>query len=119
MVKDFPKLAARIDPSPEIQQQIAATIKMCHEWKGTDVAEWPDPGTHRVQYDTTEASICNLLDDWPHSANVTGYGLLSAGAIGGIVGLLILVQAWRIVSLIYRFARSNVFVLRGAYEKKN
>ena len=87
----FPRLQ-RIDPSPEVQQQVASAIAACTKWQpqlvqvGKDGAPPAEP--------STEAHVCEVLDRWPLLYNGEGLRILSSGVGIAIAAALVCMVAW-------------------------
>lgn len=87
----FPRLQ-RINPSPDVQQQMASAIEACTKWQpqvvqvGKDGAPPPEL--------TTEAQVCEVLDRWPLLYNGQGLQIASLGVGLAIAAALVCKVAW-------------------------
>ena len=90
----FPRLQ-RIDPSPDLQQQVASAIEACSKWQpqivqvGKDGAPLAEP--------STEAQVCGVLDRWPLLYNGQGLQAASLGVGVAIALALICMTAWAVL----------------------
>jgi len=87
----FPRLQ-RINPSPDVQQQVASAIEACTKWQPQVVQVGKDnaPPTEL----TTEAQVCGLLDRWPLLYNGQGLQAASVGVGITIAAALVCMVAW-------------------------
>ena len=67
----------RIDPSPEVQQQVASAIEVCTKWQSrlVQVAQ----ADAMPAQDATTVQVCEVLDHWPLLYNGEGLQLISGG----------------------------------------
>ena len=78
----FPReVMQRIDPSPEVQQQVASAIEACTKWR-PQVVQVAKADAMPAQ--STTAQVCDVLDRWPL---LYGGQVLKAASVG--VGLAI------------------------------
>ncbi len=80
-----PQIMHRINPSPELQQQVADAIQACTKWQ-PEVVGTANVSPLSLQL-STEAQVCDVLDRWPamHAAETAldfsiGVGLAIAAA---------------------------------------
>ena len=96
---DIPQLTARIKPSADIQQKVAAAIEARHAWQPVAVSKLPAQ--------TAEAWACGFLDAGPAKIGAGGSTVLLFGAVLGVVGFVLLrATCWGVFSL-YRTARAR------------
>ncbi len=87
-------LMQRVDPSPDVQQQVASAIEACTKWQPRDVlvAKGDVPP---AQF-TTEAQVCDLLDRWPLFYNKQGLQAVSLGVGLAIATAVACMIAWTV-----------------------
>ncbi len=82
----------RINPSSDVQQQVAATIEACTQWlpERVDVAIGPPvPPTA-----ATEVRVCDLHDRWPVMQDQQQDLLVFGGAMLGIGAAVLCAAVW-------------------------
>lgn len=93
-----PQMMARLDPPPDVQAAVAAALHACHAWQPTPVPP-PVPGGTLPAFPlvagTTEAGVCDVIDDWPHAAEGTAMFVLSAGVALGLAAAVLLLALRR------------------------
>jgi len=74
----FPRLQ-RINPSPDVQQQVASAIEACTKWQPQFVQVGKDDAPP-AEF-TTEAQVCEVLDHWPLIHNGEELHVISLGVV--------------------------------------
>lgn len=84
----------RIDPSPEVQQQVASAIEACTKWQPrmVQVAQ----ADAMPAQDATTAQVCETLDRWPLRYNGETLELISVGVGLAIATAVACMTAWAV-----------------------
>ena len=84
----------RINPSPEVQQQVASAIEACTRWQPQTVLV--GKGDAPPAQASTEAQVCGLLDRWPLLYNGQELETVSLGVALAFAVAVACVIAWTV-----------------------
>ena len=87
----FPRLQ-RIDPSPDLQQQVASAIEACTKWQ-PQVVQIGKNGVPPAE-STIEAQVCAVLDRWPFLYNGQQLQIASLGVGITLAAAVVCTAAW-------------------------
>lgn len=97
-----PQIMQRINPSPELQQQVAAAIQACTTWQPVVVETVK--GSPLPPQASTEAQVCDVLNRWPvmHEGRLLlalsmGVGLAIAAVGGWMAARAVLRRAFAMI----------------------
>lgn len=84
----------RIDPSPEVQQQVASAIEACAKWQPR-LVQAAEADAMPAQ-DATTAEVCGVLDRWPLLHNGEQLQAVSVGVGLTIATAAACMTAWAV-----------------------
>ena len=82
----------RINPPPDLQQQVASAIEACTKWQPQIVQVGKDDAPP-AEF-TNEAQVCEVLDRWPLLYNGQELQAVSLGVILAIAVVVVCTVAW-------------------------
>lgn len=91
---------ARVDPPADVQAAVAAALRACHAWQPSTV---PSPrsgeggGVWPWTSGTTEAGVCDMIDNWPHAAKDGSMLMLGIGLLFGLATAALLTAVFRVL----------------------
>ena len=85
----------RIDPSPEVQQQVASVIEACTKWQ-PQMVQVTQADAMPAQASTT-AQVCEVLDRWPLRYNEEQLQVVSVGVGLAIATAVACMAAWAVL----------------------
>jgi hypothetical protein len=96
---------SRLDPPPDVQAAVSATLHACHAWQPVAVAR-PAPGSVPGEVSapaaSVEAGVCDMIDNWPQAADATSIFVLSAGVALGLVVAVMLLMVRRVLHVAWQ-----------------